>query len=336
MKFQLRQFTPLLLLAMLLLGFGLASTGFGFWSGANLLLLTQQSAPLVVCALGMMLVLVAGGLDLSVGAVVALSSSAGAIAYRASHSPWLAVLAATGTGTIAGLVNGGFIAYLKLNPFIVTLGTMGLARGLNRLITEEKYVYLRQDAAGQALPGSWLDGLVATQQVVKTTAADGAVAVAVHQVFPLGLIAVYAVLLPALALLLHATVFGRQVQALGSNPQAARLCGVPVERTCLLVYAIAGLLFGLAGVVFLADLKSGHATAQLGYELDVIAAAVIGGASLSGGVGTMLGALAGALTIRVLYSGMVTLGVPPVWQTIAIGAIILVAALADQWRRRSG
>jgi ribose/xylose/arabinose/galactoside ABC-type transport system permease subunit len=286
--------------------------GLSFADPANLETLLRQTTIVATAALGMTAVIIAGGIDLSVGAVIALCTVVIAAALRAGASPMVAALAGVGTGLAAGLVNGALVTRLRVVPFIVTLGTMLLIRGAAKGIAHEQKI----DA-----PPSWLDDLLART-------GDG------HRwmLLPPG---VWLLLLLALATaaLLSRTRPGRYFFAVGSNEEAARLSGVPVARVKLLVYGLGGVLTGVAGLMQFSRLTEGDPSGAQGLELDVIAAVVIGGGSLAGGQGSVLGSLIGALIMQLLQSGCAQMSWPNWVQEIVTGAIIVAAVSLDRFRR---
>lgn len=263
-------------------------------------------------AIGMTFVIVSGGIDLSVGSVIALSSVVAATALEAGLSPWLAIVAAVATGALCGFVNGLLIARLRILPFIATLGMLGIARGAAKLLTGGQKV----DA-----PAGWLPSLV-------DKSSDGA-----WLGLPPGLWILF-LLAWGMSAVLRSTPFGLHTIAIGSNEATARLCGVEVPRTKARIYALCGAFAGLAGVMLFGRLGVGEPTAAVGLELDVIAACVIGGASLSGGEGGMLGALIGAFLMTFLANGMNLAEVENYWQEILTGVIIVAAVALDRWRHR--
>jgi ribose/xylose/arabinose/galactoside ABC-type transport system permease subunit len=234
------------------------------------------------------------------------------------NSPWsapLAVLIGVGTGLLAGFLNGLLITRLRVVPFIVTLGTASIYLGLGNLLSENVPIRPGLDQ----VPG-WISGIVSNR-------AD-----ALYLGFPLG-IWLLVVLSVIVALLLRFTVFGRHVFAVGSNEATARLCGINVTATQIAVYTLGGTLIGMAGFCYFGRLSTGNPTAGVGMELDIIAAVTIGGGSLMGGRGTVLGTLTGALTVAVIASGCTQLGLPDPIQLIAVGAAIVGAAAIDRWRQ---
>lgn len=284
-----------------------------FLSLYNLKTIVTQTVIVGLGAIGMTFVIISGGIDLSVGSVIALSSVVTAILLRDGSPGIVAIAGGVATGGAVGLVNGLVVTRLGLVPFIVTLGTMGIARGVGKWLGGEQKV----DA-----PDTWLADLM-----MKTPTPEWLlVSPGVWSMFLLALLT---------GLVLKRTVFGTHTYAIGSNEDTARLCGVRVERTKLLVYLIGGLLAGLAGVAQFARLTVGDPTVAIGKELDVIAAVVIGGGSLSGGSGSILGAIIGAFLMTVLANGCNLAGVPNYVQEILVGAIIVAAAAVDRLRHRT-
>jgi ribose transport system permease protein len=299
-----------LLLVSLLFGF---LVGPQFFRPANLELMARQTAIVCVAALGMTMVIVAGGIDLSVGSVIALGTVVTALALRGGFSPSLAALIAIGAGAVCGVVNGALVTGLRVVPFIVTLGTMLLVRGAAKGLSDERRI---------EAPITWLNSLL-------RTARDGS-----GFILPWGIwIAVLLAILVAMTL--QYTRFGRHLFAIGSNERTARLCGVRVERCKLSVYTIAAALAGLAGVMEFSRLSVGDPTVAVGLELDVIAAVIIGGGSLTGGKGSVIGTLAGAGIMTVIQIGCSQQGLPNWVQQIVTGTIIVFAVALDRWRAKS-
>ena len=306
-----------------------------FYSARNLENVGRQSTVYALAALGATLVIISGGIDLSVGAVIALAvvtvawvlnlrgeDTAGGTVYLLEQYPTLlpilALCAGIGVSTLAGLANGGLIISLRLVPFIVTLGTMGIFRGLAKGVADERDIYP---------PQTWITGLMDPT----LTSSDPA---RKWMLLPPGVwVLIVAAGLAALAL--RYTRFGRHVYAIGSNEETARLCGVPVLRTKVMVYTLAGLFAGLAGLMQFSFISGiGQPTTGVSYELFVIAAVVIGGGSLMGGEGSILGSVIGALLITILYMGGQQMGWPKWVQEMVIGAIIIGAVAIDQVRHR--
>jgi ribose transport system permease protein len=284
-----------------------------FFRAANLELMARQTAIVGTAALGMTMIIAAGGIDLSVGSIIALSTVVIALLLRNGVSPAGAALGGVGAAVLCGAVNGLLITRLRVVPFIVTLGTMLVVRGAAKGLAGE----VRLEA-----PVTWLNDLLRTvgdRQWI---------------LIPAGIW-----LLLALALLiagvLRYTRFGRHVFAIGSNERMARLCGVPVERRKIAVYSVAAALAGVAGVLQFAKLAVGDPTVAVGLELDVIAAVIIGGGSLTGGRGTVAGTLLGATIMTVIQIGCSQQGLPNWVQQIVTGSIIVAAVGLDQWRQRS-
>jgi ribose transport system permease protein len=262
----------------------------------------------------MTLIIISGGIDLSVGAVVALCSVIGAKLLLAGHPPALAVLVTLTAGGLVGLVNGALIAGFRLLPFIVTLGMMGVARGAAKWLADNQTINP---------PDTPVNALMSQAQP--------------EHLFPLPWGVWLAVALALLmSFVLRQTVFGTRVYALGSNEATARLCGIRVPLQKLLIYSLAGIFFGLAGVLQLSRLTQGDPTVAIGLELDIIAAVVIGGASLSGGAGSIHGSMIGALIMAVLRNGTNQLGWPTYVQEMLIGVVIVIAVGLDKLRRVRG
>jgi ribose transport system permease protein len=278
-------------------------------------LIALQTVVVAIAAVGMTLIIVLGGIDLSVGSVVALSTVVLASQLKSGAGVATALLGAVLVPCACGALNGALIARLKIAPFIVTLGAMSVWRGAAKGLAKEQKIDV--DARG-------LDALLTALPEGKR-----------WMLLPPG---VWITLLVAasVAALLRYTRLGRHVYAIGSNEQTARLCGVPVERVKIIVYALAGALTGLAGVMEFSKLTLGDPTDAAGLELKVIAAVVIGGGSLSGGEGSIAGALVGALLMTVISNGCLHLGLPNWVEEIVTGIIIVVAVALDRPRRARG
>jgi ribose/xylose/arabinose/galactoside ABC-type transport system permease subunit len=300
---------PILGLLFVAIVFGIL-VGPSFFRGANLELIARQTAIVCTAALGMTLVIVAGGIDLSVGSVVALSTVVIAILLRADHAPAAAALGGIVAGAVCGLITGVLITGLRVIPFIVTLGMMILVRGAAKGLAEER----RLEA-----PSSWLNDLLRSLEPGRWI------------LVPEGIwIVVFLALI--VAGVMRYTRFGRHLFSIGSNERTARLCGVAVNRTKIAIYTIVGALSGVAGMLLFSRISVGDPTVAVGLELDVIAAVIIGGGSLSGGRGTVLGTVLGATTMAVIQIGCAQRGLPNWVQQIVTGGIIVLAVALDRWR----
>ena len=310
---------PLLGLAIVVILFSLNSeVRENFLTGRNFKIVLTQTVVVAVCALGMTMIIVSGGIDLSLGAVVALTSVVGAKLLSQSPPYPLVVVAALTilTGGVIGLANGTAVAFFRMMPFIVTLGMMGIGRGLAKWLAENQTVNYAEDAP--------LNRVMEVHEPL--------------QFFPLPLGVWIAIGLAAvMSVILRQTVFGRYIFAIGSNEATAHLCGIRVRMHKVIIYTMAGLFFGLGGLLQMSRLTQGDPTVGIGLELDVIAAVVIGGASLSGGTGSILGSMIGALIMAVLRNGSNQMGWPTYMQEIIIGAVIILALGLDKIRHgRSG
>jgi ribose transport system permease protein len=302
-------------LIVLFVVFSLASPIFFTFSNISSILLA--TAVNGVLALGVTFIIITGGIDLSVGTVMTLSAVMTGIFITNWGLPIpLGVLAGLATGALVGFINGVTIAKMKIPPFIATLGTMMIARGLSLVLSEVKPIYFNDTPAfGQIAMGSVVG------RFLPTFALPNAVMI-------LFLAAIIA------SIILTKTVLGRYNIALGSNEEATRLSGVNVDGWKMAIYALGGAFSGLAGVLIASRLNSAQPALGAGYELDAIAAVVIGGTSLSGGEGTILGTIIGAFIISTLTNGLRILSVPQEWQMVVTGAIVILAVYADIIRRR--
>jgi ribose/xylose/arabinose/galactoside ABC-type transport system permease subunit len=292
-----------------------------FFNSQNLAQLAKDTSFVAIMAVGAMFVIISGGIDLSVGAIYALASVLAAMVFArfgpdgpwAGVPPWVGIpagmLACLGVATLCGLANGGMIVALRVHPFIITLGTMAIFRGIAFVITK-----------GQSI-GGFPQGF---RDLVRCEVGNGL------SLVPLGVM----VLVAGLGgIYLTRMAAGRRIYAIGGNELAARFSGIRVERVKLSVFVFAGLTAGVAALLSLGYYGSATSGDGQGYELNVIAAAVVGGASLSGGKGTALGALLGALVIQMISSGIVILGIDQNYSQIIIGAVVIVAVLLDQFNR---
>ena len=270
-----------------------------------------------ILALGVTFVIISGSIDLSVGTVMTLSAVMTAVFITLWQLPVpVGIVAGIATGGLAGLVNGVLVARLKIPSFIATLGMLNVAKGLALVISGLKPIYFNDTPEfNRAAMGSVVGGVVPGLEIPNL----------VMVLFACALVA---------SLILSKTILGRFTFALGSNEEAARLSGVNVDAWKMAVFTVCGLFSGIAGVLLGARLNSAQPSLGQGYELDAIAAAVIGGTSLSGGEGSILGTVIGAFIISTLTTGLRILSVPQEWQTVVTGGIVIVAVYLDIVRRR--
>lgn len=307
----LKRLGPLFGFAFVFLIFSIL-TPRNFLNSFNLRILLVQTAIVAIAALGMTMIIISGGIDLSVGSNVALCSVIVAMLLKLHVPTEVAALGGIVTGLIVGALIGALVTGFGLSPFIVTLGLMGALRGLAKGLAKNSVVYAPPESAT-----TWLANLLRLSYVI-----------------PPGVVLMF-VLAVVTAGVLRYTKFGRHVFAIGSNEQTARLCGVNVARTKLLIYVVATGLVGVASLLHFSYLNGmGDPTSANGLELSVIAAVVIGGASLSGGEGTILGSIAGAFMMSAVDNGCSSMGFPNWVQEIVTGLIIVVAAALDRLRHR--
>jgi ribose transport system permease protein len=283
-----------------------------FYTGANFKIILTQTVIVAIGALGMTMIIVSGGIDLSVGSAVAFTSVLGATLLVKGYSTATAVALTVLSGGVIGLVNGLIIAGFRLTPFIVTLGMMGVVRGSAKWLAGNQTV--------NNPPGAALNRIM--ELVSPTT------------LFPLPPGVWIAIALAiVVSIVMRQTIFGRYIFAIGSNEATARLCGIRVPLQKVLIYSLAGLFVGLAGVMQVSRLTQGDPTVAVGLELDIIAAVVIGGASLNGGTGSVLGSMIGALIMAVLRNGSNQMGWQNFTQEIIIGIVIIIAVGLDLLRQ---
>jgi ribose transport system permease protein len=302
----IQRLLPFVTLFILFVGLALASPH--FLTNTNLSSVVRQTAVINIMALGMTLIIVSGGIDLSVGAILAMGGLLGTMTMEKGYGIAAGVIVGILAGCFWGFVNGALTTRLRINPFIVTLGTLGIVRGLTLIISN-------------GLP---------VHQIPKEFSFLGEGNV-------LGVPFVWWILI-ACALVVHVimehTKLGRYAFAIGSNSDAAFYAGIPVAFHTTAVYAIGGALTGLAGMIEASRLMTGQPTAGQGYELQAIAAVVIGGGSLRGGEGSVIGTLVGAFIMGLLSNGSDLLGISPYLQQAIIGAVIILAVSFDELRKR--
>jgi ribose transport system permease protein len=282
-----------------------------FLSWMNLSIVAQQAAINIVLAAGMTFVILTGGIDLSVGSILAAAAMIAIIVSNVPDLGMLGIPAALAMGLGFGVINGLLISILRLPPFIVTLGSLTAVRGVARLMGEDTTVFNPQ------LPFAFIGN---------------------GTFFGVPWLVVIALAVVVLSwVVLRRTVLGNRIYAVGGNPDAARLAGIKVWQILLFVYAMSGLLSGLGGVMSAARLYAANGL-QLGqsYELDAIAAVILGGTSFTGGIGSIWGTLIGALIIAILTNGLILLGISDIWQYIIKGLVIIGAVALDRYRLRHG
>jgi len=298
---------------LLLLGAYLYLRVDAFFTPRNLMSIARTLSWIAIAAFGESMVLIIGGIDLSVGAVMALSGLISALAMQVGISVPIAVLLGLSAGALVGWINGTIVARVKLPPFIVTLGTMSIARGITLGIS-----------------GGWsvTDLPLAFRLLGQHNLSMGAFGV------PLPALIMLSVAL-LITLLMRHTVLGKHIYTLGNSERALLVCGVNVTRLKVTVYTLCGMLASAGGLLMTARLGVAAPTAAVGYELDIVTAAVIGGTSLFGGEGSVPGVLLGALVLNVIRNGLMLSGFSAYWQTAVIGAMILLVILLDYWRRKA-
>lgn len=296
------------LIGLIFLGVFFSVATENFFSVNNFLTIALQTSIIAIIAFGQTFAIIKAGIDLSVGSIVGLTGVVTAQLMVAGMPIFISIILGLLIGVIAGLINGFVIAYGNLPPFIATLGMMGIARGAAFLLSEGKPVSGLPREFGYLGGGTILNIPVPVVIMV--------------------IVAIISVLI------LSKTRFGRRVYAIGSNESAAFLSGINVKRTKVYIYAISGLFAGLAGIILTSRLISAQPSAGTSYELDAIAAVVIGGASTMGGIGTIGGTVIGAFVMGVLRNGLNIMNVSPFWQQIAIGIVIIAAVYVDNFRRK--
>jgi ribose transport system permease protein len=302
-------------LIVLLLFFSVASPN--FMQTSNILAILQATSVNGVLAIAATLVIITGGIDLSVGTLMTFTAVIAGVVLTYAGLPFaVGVVAAVAAGAGCGLISGTLVAKMKVPPFIATLGMMLILKGLSLVISGTKPIYFNDT------PGF---------DQISTGSLVGAIFPAVP--LPNGVLILFLLAL-AIGYVLNRTVLGRYCFALGSNEEAVRLSGVNADGWKMAIYALAGGICGIAGLIIASRLNSAQPALGLGYELDAIAAVVIGGTSLAGGRGSVLGTIIGALIMSVLLNGLRIMSVAQEWQTVVTGSIIIIAVYADMMRRR--
>ena len=290
-----------------------------FFKVDNLIGILQATAVNGVLAIATTFVIIAAGIDLSIGVLMTFTAVIAGVFLTYWGLPlWLGVVAAIASGAACGLISGTLISKLKIPPFIATLGMMLVLKGLALIIAMDKPIYFNDTEGFSAIS---LDSLVG--EVIPQFQLPNAVLILI-------LVAIVC------HIILNRTVFGRYCFAIGSNEEAVRLSGINIDRWKMAIYSFSGALCGVAGLLIASRLNSAQPALGQGYELDAIAAVVIGGTSLSGGVGSILGTVIGAFIMSVLTNGLRILSVAPDWQTLVSGLIIILAVYTDILRRRRG
>lgn len=297
-------------LIVLFIFFSLANPAFLQWSNISGVLLA--TAVIGILAVGTTLVIITGGIDLSIGTGMTFAAvMTGTIITVFGMPMWLGILGGVVTGALMGAVNGANIVYLKVPPFIATLAMMMITQGLNMIVSGVKPVYIQIDGFQSIALGTLIPGLPN----------------AVLILFGCALVA---------SVVLTRTILGRYTFSIGSNEEATRLSGIDTNKWKILIYMSAGIFTGIAGVVLASRLGSAQPQLGAGYELQAIAAVVIGGTSMLGGRGSILGTLIGALVMSVLINGLRIMSIQTEWQNVVVGIVILLAVFSDSLRTRKG
>ena len=282
-----------------------------FATTENLYNITRNFAFVGIMALGMTVVIITGGIDLSVGSVMGVVAIVAGLVLQAGHAWWLAMLAGLATGIVAGIVNGWLVAYVKLSPFVVTLGMLSIARSLAIVLSQNKMIYeFGPDAE------------------IVFAIGGGAILGIANPVWMMLILTI------VFALILNFSIWGRHIYAIGGNEQAARLTGVPVDRVKLQAYVVCAFMAALSSVMIIGWQGSAINALGQGYELRVIASTVIGGANLMGGEGGAFGALVGAALIEIIRNSLLMAGVDANWQGAFVGIFIILAVLLEKLRGR--
>ncbi len=305
----LMKLAPLFSLVLLCIFFSIGSPY--FLSVDNLMTIALQTSVIGIIAIGVTYVIITGGIDLSLGSVMAFAGVCAGLAANAGMPLVVCIIIGISASTACGALSGALVTKASIPPFIATLGLMMSVRGLNMVFTDGRAIYFLDYPVFSMLAQGKLFDIIP------------------YPVIYLAIVAFIA------AYILRRTVFGRYIYAVGSNEEATRLSGINVNRVKLMVYTFCGLLTGLAGMILAARLNSGQPSAGVSYELEAIAAVVIGGTSLAGGIGTIGGTVIGAFIMSVLKNGLNLMGVSQFWQMVATGAVVVAAVYLDNLRKRS-
>ena len=305
--------SPAVVLILSVIVFGFLNPNFA--TPNNLSLITQQVAVVGALAVGQTLIILTAGIDLSCGAIMVFSSMVMAkTAFDAGIPGWLAILLGLGVGAAAGACNGLLVKKVRLTPFIVTLGTLNIFAALTLLYATGRTIRDTELATGLA----WLGETFTVFEVRVTTG-----------------VVVMLLMYALFAFILRYTAWGRHVYAVGDDAEAARLAGIQVQRVLMSVYVVAGLLFAITGWILIGRVNAASPNSGIDANLDSITAVVIGGTSLFGGRGTVLGSLIGALIVGVFRNGLTLAGLDVYYQTLAVGVLVILAVSVDQWIRRA-
>ena len=296
------------IVALLVLGLFLTIMTESFLTAQNIRNLMIQTTTNFVLAIGVMFIIITGGTDLSIGRTAGFAGATVAFTYVNTGNAWLGLLVGLTAGITVGILNGLIIAKLNIAPFVATLGTQTILQGATLVLTDSK-------------PISGMDPII---NMIGT-----------GDLFGIPILIIIALLIFLIAgFILKFTKFGRVLYGIGGNEEATRLSGLNVQKNKIMAYAWGGLMAGIAGIMILARLNSAQPTAGAGYELEAIAAAVIGGTSFSGGTGTATGTLFGALLLSTIRNGMNLLSIPTNWQYVVIGVVIIGAVFLDSVRNK--
>jgi len=304
----LMQLAPLISLILLMVFFSLGTPY--FLDVSNLLTVVLQTTVIGIMAIGVTYVIITSGIDLSLGSVMAFSGVAVGLAASIGLPLWMCVLSGALAGLLCGCLSGFLVTRAAIPPFIATLGLMMSVRGINLVLTDGRALYFQDYPTFRMLAQGRLFDVIP---------------------YPVVYFAVIALIS---AYILKRTVIGRYIYAVGSSEDAAHLSGIKVDKVKMFVYSFCGLLTGIAGVILTSRLNSGQPTVGVGYELEAIAAVIIGGTSLMGGIGTIGGTIIGALIMGILKNGLNLMGVSQFWQMVAMGIVIVAAVYLDTLRRK--